>query len=494
MITPDYKTFRQLSKKHSLVPAFMEMSSDMDTPVTVFSKLALKNPYGILLESVEGGEKLGRYSFISVSHILSFRSKGDSIEMTEGNRCEKYKSHEPINEIKKIFKKLNPATIPQLPRFCGGAIGYAGYDMVRSFERLPESLRDDLDLPDSLFLFTDECVIFDHWKHKMLLIKWNKIQNKSESQIRMSYRKAESALQSLAHRIRTTPVHLQLKHKQTRCSDVRSNLSEREFCEKIERIKEYVRAGDVIQAVFSQRFETDSSVHPFQVYRALRRVNPSPYLYFLQLDQFSIAGSSPEILVRKDGDVAMTRPIAGTRKRGRDEREDLKLEKELLNDPKEKAEHLMLVDLGRNDLGRCCRSGSVEVPEFMKVEKYSHVMHLVSSVEGILKPGEDSFSLFKACFPAGTVSGAAKIRAMEIIEELEKVRRGIYAGSVGYFSYSGNMDMAITIRTMLFKDQKIYMQAGAGIVADSIPINEEKETRSKATALFKAIELAQKEI
>lgn len=476
----------------------------MDTPVTVYLKLSQQKPYAALLESVEGSEKVGRYSFIAVSHHLKFEYADEGVIVTplsDGSRSlflkkehqKIIKGSNPLSELKKILAQLNPLPIPELPKFCGGAIGMVGYDMVRNFEKLPAALKDDLAVPYALFLFTDECVVFDHLKHKMILIKWNLIHKKSNKAILKIYQQAQKSLLNLKKQIRTRSISdLSSKRRTARSGLQRSsNFSAKEFQRRVSKIKEYIRAGDVIQTVLSQRFEMESKLDPFQVYRALRTINPSPYLYFFKMDGFSIVGSSPEILVRKEGNKAVTRPIAGTRPRGSTEMQDRKLEEELLKDPKEKAEHLMLVDLGRNDLGRCCKAGSVNVSDFMKVERYSHVMHLVSTVEGNLKSGEDAFSLFQACFPAGTVTGAPKIRAMEIIEEMEKVRRGIYAGSVGYFSYSGDMDMAITIRTILFKNKKIYVQAGAGIVADSVPSREEKETRAKAAALFSAIQLAQ---
>lgn len=505
-MNPNFKTFRKLAKNSALVPTFCELPADLDTPVTVYLKLSHHNPYGALLESVEVGEKLGRYSFISVSHHLKFECSGNDVAVTSFSKSSSFpflsrgkhlRVHcaNPLDELKNIFSHLRPVLLPELPRFCGGAIGMVGYDMVRNFETLPTRLDNDLKISDALFLFTDECVVFDHWKHKMILIKWNLIEKKNDSDLLKIYRQAENALERLKKQIQNHDIAVPTGKKNvgnTGESGIYSNFTKKEFMNCVSKIKDYIKAGDAIQVVMSQRFEMASDVDPLQVYRALRIVNPSPYLYFLRFDHFSIAGSSPEILVRKEGNMAMTRPIAGTRPRGKTALEDDKFEKELLNDPKEKAEHLMLVDLGRNDLGRCCKPGSIKVPEFMTVERYSHVMHLVSSVEGALRSGEDAFSLFKACFPAGTVTGAPKIRAMEIIEELEKVRRGIYAGSVGYFSYSGNMDMAITIRTILLKNRKVYMQAGAGIVADSVPGREEKETRSKAAALFRAVELAQK--
>lgn len=492
-MTPDLKTFILLSKKYSLVPVFEECAGDLDTPVTVFLKVSAKKKYGALLESVEGGEKFGRYSFIALSDHFRFESYGNKIIINHSiNGKKEYGNASAFEELKKIFKSLKAAPMPELPRFAGGAVGMISYDMVRNFEKLPNLLPDDLHLPDALLLFTDEGIVFDHWKHKMFLVKWNLIQNKSEPALRQLYKKSQDSLNKLESKIRTAKILNSSKPIQNKKLEnlPRSNFSKKEYCKAVLKTKEYIRSGDVIQTVLSQRFMLESNIDPFQAYRALRVVNPSPYLYFFKFNDFALVGSSPEILVRKEGNTALTRPIAGTRKRGKNLNQDLALEKELFNDPKERAEHLMLVDLGRNDLGRCCEAGSVKVKDFMSVERYSHVMHLVSTVEGCLKSKEDAFSLFKACFPAGTVTGAPKIRAMEIIEELEKKKRASYAGSVGYFSYTGDMDMAITIRTILFKKNKIYMQAGAGIVADSVPKYEEKETRVKAKALIKALERA----
>jgi len=483
-MTPELKIFKSLSKKYSLVPVCLECSADCDTPVTVFLKVAAQKKYSALLESVEGGEKFGRYSFIALSDHFRFESYGNKIILTHSaSEKKEIRKAQALAELKKIFKVLKAAPLPELPQFSGGAVGMISYDMVRNFEK---------HLPDALLLFTDEGIVFDHWKHKMFLVKWNLIQNRSEFHLEQLYKKAQVSLKKIESKIRAGKTVSPLKTTQNKKLEdmLKSNFSKKEYCKAVLKTKKYIEAGDVIQTVLSQRFMLESNVDPFHVYRALRVINPSPYLYFFKFNDFALAGSSPEILVRKEGHTAITRPIAGTRKRGKNLNQDLALEKELISDPKERAEHLMLVDLGRNDLGRCCEAGTVKVKDFMSVERYSHVMHLVSTVEGSLKPKEDAFSLFKACFPAGTVTGAPKIRAMEIIEELEKKKRASYAGSVGYFSYAGNMDMAITIRTILFKKNKIYIQAGAGIVADSVPEYEEKETRSKAKAMIKALECA----
>jgi anthranilate synthase component 1 len=500
MMYPDFQTFKKLAERHGLVPTFEVLPADLLTPVTAYLKLAEDNPYGAVLESAEGGERFGRYSYIAVSHHLQFEYAKGEVRLEFKSRSPLFKSFapriktdDPMGELRRLFKTLNPAFLKELPRFCGGAVGMLGYDIVRQFEKLPDILPDDLGIPDALLFFTDTCAVFDHWKHKIYLIKWNLIDDKSDGQLKKIYGASERALAELIRKTRSKDMsHLLHAKRTSRAVDPKSNCTQQEYMDGVKKIKEYIRAGDIIQAVYSQRFEIAADVDPVQLYRALRVINPSPYLFLMKMGSFTLAGSSPEILVRKEGSTAISRPIAGTRPRGADEAADMALEKELKADPKERAEHLMLVDLGRNDLGRCCRTGSIRVKDFMSIERYSHVMHLCSNVEGTLANGEDAFSLLQCCFPAGTVSGAPKIRAMEIIEECEKTRRGNYAGSVGFFTYKGDMDMAITIRTILVKKGKIFMQAGAGIVADSVPETEEKETRSKAAALFKAVELAGK--
>ncbi|OGR82972.1 MAG: anthranilate synthase component I [Elusimicrobia bacterium RIFCSPHIGHO2_01_FULL_64_10] len=501
-MTPDLKTFKNQAKAFGLVPTFIEIPCDLDTPVTLYLKLSRGGSPSALLESAEGGEKVGRYSFISVSHHLSFECRNGEVTIARarsgpGGR-KTFRTRDPVGELRGIFRELRPAVLPGLPRFCGGAVGFASYDLVRGFESLPARLPSDPATPDAFFHFTDECVILDHWMRRMILIKWNRIEGRSGDGLARLYSRAEAALAALARRIGSperfetfSPLGAPAAKDPSARRRPRSNFSPKEFAGLVRKTQEYIRAGDVIQAVLSQRFEVETSVDPVRVYRALRLINPSPYLYLLKMGGRVIVGSSPEILVRKENRTATTRPIAGTRPRGATAAEDQALEKELLADPKERAEHLMLVDLGRNDLGRSCKAGTVRVPEFMKVERYSHVMHMVSTVEGVLKAGEDAFSLFRASFPAGTVTGAPKVRAMEIIEELERRRRGIYAGSVGHFSYAGDMDMAITIRTLDFSGGKAVIQAGAGIVADSIPEREEEETRSKAQAMLRALELAE---
>jgi len=495
MFYPSFSQFKKLAKEGNLVPVYKEILADMETPVSAFTKVGMGR-YAYLLESVEGGEKLGRYSFLSSRPALIFESKGEKVTLSlkAPSMRQVIKSDNPLEELRKIMRKYRPVNVEGLPRFYGGAVGYIGYDMVRFIEDIPNTNPDDLGLPDCKFIFTDNLMIFDHIAHTIKVVSCVHLDRMGKS-LKNLYDEACNDIEKLIGKLRKEPRKRPGK-KRLRPSRIiaKSNLTRRNFERIVEIAKEYIRAGDIIQTVLSQRLRAKVNVHPFDIYRALRVINPSPYMYYLSLDGMNLVGSSPEILVRQEGRRVEVRPIAGTRPRGKDEFEDKKLERELLKNSKERAEHLMLVDLGRNDLGRVCEYGSVEVPELMVVERYSHVMHIVSGVIGKLRKGVDSFDVLKACFPAGTVSGAPKVRAMEIIEELENVRRGPYAGAVGYFSFQGNMDMAITIRTILVKGKEAFLQAGAGIVADSIPKNEYYETMNKAKALFEAIEMAERGI
>jgi anthranilate synthase component 1 len=487
-IYPDLKEFKRLSRQGNLVPVYKEISADLETPVSTFIKLAAKESYAYLLESAEGGERWGRYSFISWDPYRIFESKKDQYLYAAPERQKGWKTtSDPLNELKDAMAEFKPVSIPGLPRFWGGAVGYVSYDTVRFFEKLPVPPHDDLELPDALFLLTDKLVIFDHLTHSVKIVVCVHLSKGVD--IERSYRQAEQEIDAVIKLLRK-PLNVQ-KKRTFAAGPLLSNLKKEQFQRNVNTAKEHIRAGDIIQVVLSQRFMRKTSVSSFDIYRSLRLLNPSPYMYFIKAGDFDIIGSSPEILVRKEGSLVETRPIAGTRPRGANEKEEEILARELVNDPKERAEHIMLVDLGRNDIGRVCESGSVSVSNLMSVEKYSHVMHMVSSVTGKLNPGMDSFEVFRACFPAGTVSSAPKVRAMEIIDELEPTARGPYAGSVGYFSYSGNMDMAITIRTIVLKDKKAYCQAGAGIVADSVPEKEFQETKNKAAALFSAIDKAE---
>ncbi len=479
---PSVKEFETRTEEGNLIPIYREVFVDTETPVSAYLKIGGRMSF--LLESVEGGEKWGRYSFIGIHPRVVFRSKGRVVEIEERGRLER-REGDPLDLLRDLLKGFKPVEVEGLPRFYGGAVGYLGYDMVRFFERLPEIAKRDIDTYDSFFIIPDTLLIFDNLNHKA------KIVSNAYGGDREAYREAEERIEEVIRRLEGP---LRPRERKVREGELRfkSNMERERFLKAVERAKGYIEEGDVVQVVLSQRFETDLQVDPFDIYRALRVINPSPYMFFLNLDDMYLIGSSPEILVRLEGRNIVTRPIAGTRPRGRDEEEDRRLEEELLNDPKEIAEHIMLVDLGRNDLGRVAEIGTVTVDELMTVERYSHVMHIVSNVRGILKEGEDAFSVLRACFPAGTLTGAPKVRAMEIIEELEPCRRGVYGGSVGYFGFSGNMDMCITIRTLLVKGGKVYIQAGAGIVADSIPEREYEETVNKAKGMLKAVELAGK--
>lgn len=488
MYYPDLKEFKKKAKKGNLIPVYKEIVADLDTPVSAYKKISEDASYSFLLESVEGGENIARYSFLGSNPYLIFKSKGRKVEIIKPGvrRKERIESDNPLDELKGILSRFKPVEVEGLPRFSGGAVGYLSYDLVRFFERLPGQNVDDLGLPDCWFLFTDTILIFDHLRHRIKVLS-NALINKDVDE---DYQRAVAKIDELVERLKR-PLPAGKSKRREKKEKIKSNFTQDEFEKAVKKAKEYVRQGDVVQVVLSQRFSTPTQAEPFDIYRALRSINPSPYLYYLSFPQLKIVGSSPEVLVRREENKVETRPLAGTRPRGKTEKEDKRLKDELLKDKKERAEHVMLVDLGRNDLGRVCQYGTVKVVELMGIEKYSHVMHIVSEVKGKLKPGEDAFSVIKACFPAGTVSGAPKIRAMEIIDELEKSLRGPYAGAVGYFSFSGNMDTAITIRTIIIKDKMAYVQAGAGIVADSIPQREYKETKNKAKALLRAIEIAE---
>jgi len=499
MYYPSKEQFKKLSKKGNLIPVYRELLADLETPVSAFIKID-NSEYSYLLESVEGGEKIARYSFLGSNPSLIFQSKGKNIEILQksGSRFKKNSytaKADPLDEIKKIIRQYKFVSVDGLPRFCGGLVGYMSYDSVRFFESIPDTNPDDLKLNDCIFVLTDTILIFDHIAHKIKVVSNVHLEAEkgrpSAAALDKIYDDALKKIDTFVKMLQK-PLKISKKSKQARPFKVTSNMSKNTFKRSVAQAKEYIRAGDIIQTVLSQRFKTDINVKTFDIYRALRTVNPSPYMYYLKFADTKLIGSSPEVMLRCETNIAEVRPIAGTRKRGKDEEEDKILSDNLLQDPKERAEHIMLLDLGRNDLGRVCRYGSVKVKELMKIEKYSHVMHIVSDVQGKIKKGLDNLEVLKATFPAGTVSGAPKIRAMEIIDELETVRRGPYSGCVGYFSFSGNLDSCITIRTIVVKGKTAYVQAGAGIVADSKPEKEFQETVNKAKALLKAIEIAQK--
>jgi anthranilate synthase component 1 len=488
MFSPSLDTFLSLAEKGNLIPVYREIMADMDTPVSAFRKLD-DGHFSYLLESIEGGEKWGRYSFLGSSPSTIIRSKGNLVETITDGVTVQQESADPLGCIKNLLARFTPVEVEGLPRFFGGAVGYLGYDMVRHFEHLPTNKPALIDAYDSYFLITDTIVIFDNVRQKIKVVSnAHLISNVTAEQ---SYIEATKKIDSIVQRLRTTQPTGKSAASGTKI-ELKSNVTQEEYEASVEKAKEYVRAGDIIQVVPSQRFSGKLSADPFDIYRVMRTLNPSPYMFFLRLDDTVIAGASPEVMVRKEGTRVELRPIAGTRPRGATVVEDTKLAEELLCDPKERAEHVMLVDLGRNDLGRVCETGTVNVSELMVIERYSHVMHIVSNVQGKLQEGRDAFDLVRATFPAGTLSGAPKVRAMQIIDELEPVRREIYGGAVGYFSFSGNMDLAITIRTLVIKNGMVHLQAGGGVVADSDPTAEWQETVNKAMAARRAIEIAEK--
>jgi len=487
MYTPSLEEFRAKARQGNLIPVYREIIADMETPVSAFMKIDDGN-YSFLLESVEGGERVARYTFLGSSPSLIVASKGNEVTYTYplSGRKETRTVKDPFGELEALLSRYRPVAVEGLPRFHGGMVGYLAYDMVRFFERLPDQTHDDGNLPDSFFLLTDTILVFDRVGHRIKVVSNAHI---VDGDADAAYARAVEQIEALIERL-SRPVPSPFPARDAALPEPVSNVTREEFESSVRAAKEYVQAGDIIQVVLSQRFSFPLAVEPFTVYRALRVVNPSPYMYFLRLGDIQVAGASPEMLVRVEEGRVQTRPIAGTRPRGKTEAEDIALAHELLSDPKERAEHVMLVDLGRNDLGRVCEYGTVCVDDFMVIERYSHVMHLVSYVSGRLRRDRTAFDVIRAAFPAGTLSGAPKVRAMEIIDELEPTRRALYGGAVGYFSFSGNADTAITIRTLVVQNGHATLQVGAGIVADSIPAREYQECQNKAAAVFRALELA----
>jgi anthranilate synthase component 1 len=496
MYSPDVEAFAEMMEQAGLVPLHRTIIADLDTPLTIFAKVAEKEKHAFLFESMEGGEKWGRYSFIGLDPLLSFSSVGDNVTLrrSEGmaEEQEVKEGVNPFTELRELLTSFNASTAPGLPRFYGGAVGFLGYDMIRFIESIPDQ-HPPRDIPDSSFIVPRLVLIHDSVEQTLTVV-CNMVPDKGQNPVDTAalYQDGCQRIDSIIEQIRS-PLPASLAAHAAGCGEHRftSNMDEATFSNMVEQAKEYILSGDIIQVVLSQRFHTTTELDPFLLYRSLRHINPSPYLFYLRLDDVILIGSSPEILVRlEDGEIEL-RPIAGTRKRGTTPQEDKELEEDLLADPKERAEHLMLVDLGRNDVGRVAAGGSVVTGDLLTIEHYSHVMHIVSGVHGKLAEGKDQFDVLEACFPAGTVSGAPKIRAMEIIDELEPDRRGPYAGAVGYFGFSGNMDFCITIRTFIMKDNDLWIQAGAGIVSDSVPEKEFEETVNKAQGLRRAVELAE---
>ncbi len=500
---PQFERFSEVAADVDYVPVYRQLLSDAITPVQAFRNLD-DSTAACLFESVIGGEKVGRYSFLASNPFLQIEAKGtrlkisrlvpDKAKQSSTWATEEFESANPLENLREQVQTMKVAHLEELPPFIGGAVGYAGYDTVRYVERLPNAPHDDRKLPDLWFALYDHMVVFDHVQKTVIVLALADVRDKNPQAIRAAYDQAAQRVDTLVDQLGQSEVmsllddvdtggELSLKYE--------SNLSQPEFEAAVRKCVEYIRAGDIFQVVISQRLQTPLEVPAFELYRTLRVVNPSPFMFYLRTPQTTLVGSSPEIMVRVvDGRVTV-RPLAGTRRRGNTENEDRQLAEELLADPKERAEHVMLVDLGRNDVGRVAQYGSVEISDVMVIERYSHVMHITSNVCGQLQEGCDAFDALAACLPAGTVSGAPKVRAMEIIDELEPNRRGPYAGAVGYIDFAGNMDTCIALRTVVVQNGIAYVQAGAGIVADSVPENEFQETLSKARGLLKAIEITQ---
>jgi anthranilate synthase component 1 len=491
MFQPSLEDFKKKAKQGNLIPVYREILADMETPVSAFQKID-DGRHSFLLESMEGGEKWARYSFLGSRPSVVIKSVGRRVDVIRDGKTQKATfERDPLEVIKKVLSGYVPVPDPSLPRFFGGAVGFMGYDVVRFFEELPGPEKSGLDIPDVFFMITDTLVIFDNITHMIKVVSNAHVKGRSaEAAYREAVKKINSLVRKLKTGVRGQGSGVRRKQK-TKEHPLTSNFTQPQYEQAVLKAKEYIKAGDIFQVVPSQRFQTKIDTEPYEIYRALRLINPSPYMYFLRCGATTVVGASPEVMVRLEGGRIDLRPIAGTRRRGATEEEDKALAGELLADPKERAEHIMLVDLGRNDVGRVSEPGSVNVSELMVIERYSHVMHIVSNVRGKLSRGNDSYDVIRACFPAGTVSGAPKIRAMQIINELEPTRRGPYAGAVGYFGFSGNMDTCITIRTLVIRDKVAYIQAGGGVVADSDPAAEYQETVNKAKAMMRAVEMAE---
>jgi anthranilate synthase component 1 len=489
MVQPEYKEFLRLSREATLIPVVKSVSADLLTPVSAFLAIAEKEPHAFLLESVERGEQIGRYTFLGTRPYMRVRAREGMVEIERGRKRERHAGN-VFQVVKQLLREHRPAVVPGLPPFTAGAVGYFAYDVVRQLEEIGNRAKDDLLLPDAELMFFDRLLAFDHLRHQIHIMAAADVSRESPRRAYDGAIRDIAVLEKkLASGLRPALLRKSAKGSGGRLK-VHAGTSRECFLRGVEQCKEYIAAGDIFQVVLSQRLDFKPGVEPFDLYRALRQVNPSPYLYFLRMGDTHILGSSPEMLVRVTGRKLEYRPIAGTHPRGRDEADDQRLEQQMRTDEKERAEHVMLVDLGRNDLGRVSEYGSVKVKDLMYVERYSHVMHLVSALEGTLRKDLDALDAFAACFPAGTLSGAPKVRAMQVIEELEPTRRGIYGGSVLYADFAGNLDSCIGIRTLLMQGKHAYLQAGAGIVADSDPASEFQESMNKAQALLRAVEMA----
>ncbi len=491
MIQPDFREFQRLAKQGNLIPVYDVFSADLLTPVSAYLRIAQGARYSFLLESVEGGEKIARYTFAGAHPEEVFRYVDGACVLESRDRVV-WEERDPISFLRERIERFRPVRLPGLPPLVAGAIGYFSYDMVRLIERLPKRLRDEIGLYDAMLMFYHGLIAFDHVQHRLWIVR--NVFTEGPGSLRAKYNAAVRGIKE-TRRLLEEPVAGEQPKKSSQARKpaplkITSNFRRPEYLAAVRKAKQYIRAGDIFQVVLSQRFSAKTHAEPFEVYRELRALNPSPYLFYLQLNDVSVVGSSPEMLVKVQGRDVFYRPIAGTRWRGKDEAEDQRLEREMLASEKERAEHIMLVDLGRNDLGRVCEYGTVKPEKLLTVERYSHVMHLVSSLRGLLREDVDCFDALMACFPAGTVSGAPKVRAMEIIEELERTRRGIYAGGILYLDFAGNLDSCIALRTMVIKNGVAHVQAGGGVVADSTPEGEYRESVNKSKALLTALELA----
>ncbi len=491
---PSIKAFLEFSKQARFVPVFRQLTSDTLTPVTAYQRVS-DGPWSFLFESVVGGEKIGRYSFVGSGPFLSITSWGERVQVRNADgSVREWQSKDPLRDLDLLLKDYQSVAVPGLPRFCGGAVGFAGYDVIRYTENLPNVPEDDLQLPDMCFALYDSMVVFDHIRKVILVVALADTQDGTPEEAR---RVAESKLQTLCAKLAVSGDTVKLTDIDLTSDaelETTSNFTQEHFEASVVKCREYIKAGDIFQVVFSQRLQHKSDAKPLDVYRSLRMVNPSPFMFLLQTPELHLVGSSPEIMVRVEDGETTIRPLAGTRRRGMTEPEDNALAEELLADPKERAEHVMLIDLARNDVGRVAKFGTVELNDVMIVERYSHVMHITSNVIGQLRDGLTAVEALRAGLPAGTVSGAPKVRAMEVIDEIEPHKRGPYGGAVGYIDFTGNMDTCIALRTLVMRDGIIYVQAGAGIVADSVPELEYQETLSKARALLKAIHIAETQL
>lgn len=489
MFYPDFTTVKDLAQNNNIIPITLSFYADMDTPISVF-KILERDKFCFLLESADGDREFARYSFVGRNPFMIFKSYGDKITVTDRSGEEHTETGDPIKALREMCERFKSPVLPDIPQFSGGAVGYFAYDVVRLSEYLPNPPKDDLNQPDMHFMFTDELVAFDHEKKKLIIIVNLHTDGESgEDSLREKYDGVTERLLKIRDEIFSAKRGL-IKQNKCECGEVESNLTKEQFCANVEKAKEYIKNGDIFQVVPSQRFSMKTNVDPFNAYRAIRLINPSPYMYYLKLDDYQIAGASPELLVRVENKTVQTSPIAGTRPRGSNSDEDEALARELAADEKENAEHVMLVDLGRNDIGKVCEFGSVNVTKFKYIQYFSHVMHMTSDVKGVMREDKSVFDALCAALPAGTLSGAPKVRAMEIIDELENVRRGIYGGAICYVGFNGNLDSCITIRTSLFKNGRAYVQAGGGIVYDSIPEKEYEESVNKSMAMITAIKKA----